>query len=118
MTPVQIAMQTGDARSWRARSSRWSTAASPNTARRDFVPEPANVAGSRRRGGPLGAAGAQAAAARRVGIVLFNFPPNGGAVGSAAYLAVFPSLFRLLQELKARGLRTSICRPMPRRCAG
>lgn len=44
-----------------------------------------------------------ARAQRRVGIVLFNFPPNAGAAGSAAFLAVFESLWNLLAALKRDG---------------
>ncbi len=40
---------------------------------------------------------------RKVGIVLFNFPPNGGNVGSAAFLAVFESLQRTLEALAQAG---------------
>jgi magnesium chelatase subunit H len=40
---------------------------------------------------------------RRVAVVLFNFPPNAGATGTAAYLAVFKSLFNTLTALKAAG---------------
>ncbi|MEM8682250.1 MAG: magnesium chelatase subunit H [Pseudomonadota bacterium] len=40
---------------------------------------------------------------RRLGIVLFNFPPNGGAVGTAAHLGVFESLFNTLNALKTSG---------------
>ncbi len=40
---------------------------------------------------------------RRLGIVLFNFPPNGGAVGTAAHLGVFESLFNTLKALKTSG---------------
>jgi magnesium chelatase subunit H len=42
-------------------------------------------------------------AQRRLGIVLFNFPPNGGAAGSAAFLSVFESLFNTMQALAAAG---------------
>ena len=42
-------------------------------------------------------------AERRVGIVLFGFPPNAGAAGTAAYLDVFRSLHATLQALAARG---------------
>ena len=35
--------------------------------------------------------------------MLFNFPPNAGNTGSAAYLAVFPSLQRVLASLKEQG---------------
>ena len=40
---------------------------------------------------------------KKVGIVLFGFPPNSGAVGTAAYLSVFESLWNTLSEMKAGG---------------
>lgn len=40
---------------------------------------------------------------RKVGIVLFNFPPNAGNTGTAAYLSVFESLQRTLAGLKSAG---------------
>jgi len=40
---------------------------------------------------------------RKLGIVLFNFPPNSGAIGTAAYLAVFESLFNTLNRLANEG---------------
>ncbi len=40
---------------------------------------------------------------KRVGIVLFGFPPNAGAVGTAAYLSVFESLHATLTRMKAEG---------------
>ncbi len=42
-------------------------------------------------------------AERNVAIVLFNFPPNAGATGTAAYLSVFASLHRTLGAMKAAG---------------
>ncbi len=42
-------------------------------------------------------------AERRVAIVIFNFPPNAGNVGTAAYLAVFESLFLTLAGMKEQG---------------
>ncbi len=45
----------------------------------------------------------KANADKKVGIVLFGFPPNAGAVGTAAYLSVFESLFNTLHRLKADG---------------
>jgi magnesium chelatase subunit H len=42
-------------------------------------------------------------AERRLAVVLFDFPPNSGAVGSAAYLGVFASLFNTLKALAAAG---------------
>ena len=40
---------------------------------------------------------------RKVAVVLFGFPPNAGAVGTAAYLNVFESLFNALHRMKAEG---------------
>ena len=40
---------------------------------------------------------------RKLAIVLFNFPPNAGATGTAAYLSVFASVFATLGRLKAEG---------------
>ena len=40
---------------------------------------------------------------KKLGIVLFGFPPNAGAVGTAAYLSVFESLFNTLHRLKREG---------------
>ncbi len=42
-------------------------------------------------------------AERKVGVVIFGFPPNAGAVGSAAYLSVFESLYNTLHRMKAQG---------------
>ncbi len=61
---------------------------------------------------------------KNVGIVLFGFPPNAGAVGTAAYLNVFESLFNTLHAMKADGydleppetvaaLRAAVLRAMP-----
>jgi len=45
---------------------------------------------------------------RKVGIVLFNFPPNAGNTGTAAYLSVFESLYCTLQSLKRAGYRVDL----------
>jgi len=42
-------------------------------------------------------------AARKVAVVIFNFPPNAGNVGSAAYLSVFESMFHTLTAMQAQG---------------
>ena len=42
-------------------------------------------------------------AEKKVGIVLFGFPPNAGAAGTAAYLSVFESLHNTLHAMKADG---------------
>ena len=48
------------------------------------------------------------AADRRLAIVLFNFPPNGGATGTAAHLSVFESLWNTLIALKADGYKVEV----------
>ncbi len=45
---------------------------------------------------------------RNVALVLFNFPPNAGATGTAAYLAVFESVFATLTRLKASGYTVEV----------
>ncbi len=40
---------------------------------------------------------------RNLAIVLFGFPPNAGAIGTAAFLSVFESLHGLLHRLAAEG---------------
>lgn len=47
-------------------------------------------------------------AEKKVGIVLFGFPPNAGAVGTAAYLSVFESLFNTLMRMKADGYAVEV----------
>ncbi len=42
-------------------------------------------------------------AQRRIAVVIFNFPPNAGNIGSAAYLSVFESMFHTLAAMKAQG---------------
>ena len=70
------------------------SASEPITERVDRVAERvARLVGLRRR----------ERAKRKLAIVLFNFPPNAGNTGSAAYLAVFPSLQRVLASLKEQG---------------
>ncbi len=44
-----------------------------------------------------------ARAERKVAIVIFNFPPNAGNTGTAAYLSVFESLHRTMIALKQGG---------------
>ncbi|MDF8334441.1 magnesium chelatase subunit H [Novosphingobium cyanobacteriorum] len=47
-------------------------------------------------------------AERRLAITIFNFPPNSGATGSAAFLAVFESLHATLQRLAGEGYAVDV----------
>ena len=46
--------------------------------------------------------------ARKVAIVLFNFPPNSGATGTAAHLSVFESLFNTLVAMRDEGYHVEL----------
>ncbi|WP_019954335.1 magnesium chelatase subunit H [Yoonia vestfoldensis] len=50
----------------------------------------------------------KANADKKVAVVLFGFPPNAGAVGTAAYLAVFESLFNTLTRMKTDGYKVDV----------
>ena len=45
---------------------------------------------------------------RNVAIVLFNFPPNAGNIGTAAFLSVFESLWNTLAAMKAQGYQVDV----------
>lgn len=45
---------------------------------------------------------------RRLAIAIFNFPPNAGAVGTAAFLSVFESLYNVMKSLKAEGYHVDL----------
>ncbi len=47
-------------------------------------------------------------AARKLAIVVFNFPPNAGATGTAAFMAVHESLYATLQRLQAEGYAVEV----------
>jgi magnesium chelatase subunit H len=49
-----------------------------------------------------------ACAERKIAIVLFNFPPNAGSIGTAAYLSVYASLYNSLKALKTAGYRVDV----------
>ncbi|MEO0792542.1 MAG: magnesium chelatase subunit H, partial [Pseudomonadota bacterium] len=45
---------------------------------------------------------------RKLAVVLFNFPPNAGATGTAAFLSVFESLHNTLTRLKEEGYTVNV----------
>lgn len=45
---------------------------------------------------------------RKIAIVLFNFPPNAGNTGTAAYLSVFESLHNTLAAMRAQGYTVEV----------
>lgn len=47
-------------------------------------------------------------AERKLAVAIFNFPPNAGSVGTAAFLSVFESLFNTLKGLAAAGYTVTV----------
>ncbi len=76
--------------------------ASPSK-QRDMQPHEERVDAMTRRVAKLVALRRAPRTKRRVAVVLFNFPPNGGALGTAAHLSVFRSLFNTMRALKTAG---------------
>jgi magnesium chelatase subunit H len=66
---------------------------------RDMVPHPERAGTLADRVARLVALRRTERAERKIATVLFNFPPNAGTTGTAAYLGVFPSLFNTLKAM-------------------
>nr|WP_137828200.1 magnesium chelatase subunit H [Methylobacterium sp. L1A1] len=79
-----------------------SSASGPDNAR-DMRVHPERAARLADRVERLVALRRKARAERRLAIVLFNFPPNAGATGTAAFLSVYASLLNTLRGLAADG---------------
>lgn len=75
---------------------------------RDMRVHPERAARLGERVGRLVALRRTPKAERRLGVVLFNFPPNSGATGSAAFLSVYASLLNTLKALKADGYDVAV----------
>ena len=73
------------------------------TCKRDMIAHPERVAVLAARVAKLVALRRSRRAERRIAAVLFNFPPNAGATGTAAYLAVFASLHNTLHAMADAG---------------
>jgi magnesium chelatase subunit H len=71
--------------------------------RRDMVPHPERTSVLAARVARLVALRRKPRAERKIAVVIFNFPPNAGAVGTAAYLSVFASLHNTLRGLADAG---------------
>ncbi len=80
----------------------------PESGARDMVAHEERAATLAARVAKLVALKRTARAQKRVAVVLFNFPPNAGATGTAAYLAVFQSLFNTLSAMREAGYRVDL----------
>ena len=70
---------------------------------RDMRPDMERIASLAERTAKLVTLRKTAQKDRRVAITLFNFPPNAGATGTAAFLSVFASLHNTLKAMQAEG---------------
>jgi magnesium chelatase subunit H len=77
-------------------------------ARRDMVCHPERAAMLAARVARLVELRRTARAERKIAVILFNFPPNAGSIGTAAYLSVFASLHRTLLALRTAGYTVSV----------
>ena len=75
---------------------------------RDMRPIPGRAAMLAARVDKLAALRKTSLANRKVAIVLFNFPPNAGSVGTAAFLSVFESLHNTLKAMQAQGYAVEV----------
>ncbi|MCF4126292.1 magnesium chelatase subunit H [Methylobacterium sp. SyP6R] len=75
---------------------------------RDMAEHPERTARLADRVARLVSLRSRARSERKVAVVLFNFPPNAGATGTAAFLSVWDSLHRVLQGLKADGYSVEV----------
>ncbi len=78
------------------------------TCARNMVSHPERAAMLAHRVARLVSLRRTARANRKVAAVLFNFPPNAGATGTAAYLAVFQSLHNTLTALRDAGYTVEV----------
>ncbi len=76
--------------------------------RRDMVPHAERTAMLAARVARIVALRRKARADRKIAMVLFNFPPNAGTVGSAAYLSVFASLLNTLRGMAEAGYSVDV----------
>ena len=84
------------------------SAAAAGEGRRDMAVHEERAAALAARVARLVALRRAARAERRVAAVLFNFPPNAGATGTAAYLSVFASLHRTLRAMAEAGYTVEV----------
>ncbi len=75
---------------------------------RDMTVHPERAAMLAARVAKLVVLRAKLRAERKIAIVLFNFPPNAGSTGTAAYLSVFKSLHNTLRTLAAAGYTVDV----------
>ncbi len=111
LTPVEATMMVAipelDGATWPMTFGGRSSA-TEDERRRDMSVHPERAAMLAARVAKLVALRRTERAERKIAVVLFNFPPNAGATGTAAYLSVFASLHHTLTALKNAGYRVDV----------
>ncbi len=111
LTPVEATMMVAipelDGAIWPMTYGGRSTAGAEDV-RRDMIPHRERAATLADRVAKLVALRRAARRDRKVAAVVFNFPPNAGNTGTAAYLSVFQSLFNTLKAMKAAGYTVEV----------
>jgi magnesium chelatase subunit H len=111
LTPVEATMMVAipelDGAIWPMTFGGRSTAADGER-RRDMAVHPERAAMLASRVAKLVALRRTGRSDRKVAVVLFNFPPNAGSTGTAAYLSVYASLHHTLTALKEAGYRVDV----------
>lgn len=79
------------------------SSAAPENRERELMPQMERVAALANRVERVVALRGTRREDRKLAIVLFNFPPNGGSTGTAAHLSVFKSLYNTLKGLRSEG---------------
>jgi magnesium chelatase subunit H len=77
-------------------------------ARRDMAAHPERARTLAARVAKLVSLRRKGRAERKVALVLFNFPPNAGATGTAAYLSVFASAWNTLRAMRDAGYTVDV----------
>ncbi|GEP02035.1 magnesium chelatase subunit H [Methylobacterium oxalidis] len=75
---------------------------------RDMSADPAQVERLTDRVARLVALRKRPVGERRIAVVLFNFPPNAGSTGTAAFLSVYASLHNVLRGMAAEGYAVEV----------
>ena len=103
-----MAPMTFGGRCGRAQTATPCDGCSATTCKRDMASHPERAAMLAARVARMVAMRRVSRANRKVAAVLFNFPPNAGATGTAAYLAVFNSLHNMLGSLRDAGYTVEV----------
>ncbi|MEI6045229.1 MAG: magnesium chelatase subunit H, partial [Chloroflexota bacterium] len=108
LNPVQVALQVAIPELDGAVESRVYAAGVERGPDKTMYPLPEEIRRVAQRAGKAARLVHKANRDKKIAIVLFSFPPNKGNIGTAAYLSVFESLWRLMKRLKDEGYTVEV----------